>query len=332
MNAAVTLRASAGVFTKLSGTHQVLHYTKKWPHNIELEIEVSEVAQLRNLRLAQQTGLMTEVNLEHSTIPLLLASMLARMSAQHVIQIGARLAPELEAFKLVRQQLGLGGNPQYVCIVKDQECLEYWHVLHSVLENNDERGFATAKIAPRIADAVRDAVVARSTATGAEIVLFFNGLKTGGSLFKQALECLYSDTNRPQSAVLAVRVAFDEPIAVSTVLQEYYVLPVMHRVFDELVAAGWTIRYHLLEDLDRDFLLPFAGRYAFVVAVVSCRAAVMDSFPNMRPYTANSQSMAMTTFNQEAPQNLDLTLQHRLPTFEAPSEPDWLTWCNKFNS
>ena len=146
------LKSSCGVFTKLRGTRQVIHYTKKFFQNTFLEMEASEIAQMRSLRFAVQNGGLDSIRLDTPTFSLYFCGIAAKLLQRlprgtPIIQFGARLAPELETLKFLKATGKLVLFPDQIhCFLESNFVGPYWEALHKSAEPEEFSSIARAEV------------------------------------------------------------------------------------------------------------------------------------------------------------------------------------------
>lgn len=328
------LKASFGVYTKIKGSQIILHYTRKWSHNIQLEIETSEIAQLRNLRFALDSGKLNNLSLDKPTFTLYLAGLLAHalnsLGIEEIFQFGGRLSPEWEGLKLLLAsgKIRIPENFKYHCshsLIGDENFSSHWKVLHQRLEKPQFVGAATLLVA-------EDGLPVKigQISKQANNMLFLNAFKTGSEQVTQLIDLLFLD-DTVANTLIAFRTTNDEKIEVFNVFCERQELANLSQTLDDLTQKGWHAYYQFFPDLDRDFLLPFSGSYGVCVLLLSRKdiGNPPQGLTKHKPSPGQTRSLAL--YQEGTLANYDGTLSNEIASFEFQPEPNWTEWCQSFD-
>lgn len=323
------LKASVGIFTTLCASGKVVHYTKKWPRNARLEMEVGEIVRLRLIRCDGATGDGTAPY----TVALHLAGLIANMFASGtphgtpIIQVGAQLSPELEAIKylLHGSELVLRQGQMRCCIGEDW-ILPAWHTLHQDIELSEYGRVASAVVSQRL-----DGLLGLGQVP---TLVLLNAFRAGSTLVEEFLDWLARpETGKAITTILAFRCATDsKAITVTNVLQETFRLPVLADVQRLLSEAGWAIAFRVFPELDRDYLLPFNGNSALCVMAVSGARETLAALRGMTSYEPDRSEYNKLAQDRVSDSiNFDVTLSSELSPLKYLPEPDWQTWCSELD-
>jgi hypothetical protein len=323
------LRSSCGIFTKLRGTEQVIHYTKKFIRNTFLEMEASEITQMRSLRFAAEQNGMDSIQLNRPTFSLYLSAMVAEIvqhlpSGTPIRQLGARLSPELESLKFLfaTKKLALHSG-QIRCTVNSNEDLQSWVAMHQRMESSHFGELADVEIGSH------DGFNWLADLPTAQLV-FLNAFKTASNLAHQLVTWLGENESRA-SFLIALRCA-SRATEACNVLKEEFVLPAYGSILESLSRKGWLLAYRLVPNLDRDFLLPFDGEYGVMVLFATRNPSAMGGASKLQRFDINQAARSdIAIFDRKQTENYDLSLASDLPTLGEPEHPDWNLWCNGFN-
>lgn len=327
------LKASFGIFTKIKGSQVVLHYTQKWDHNIKLEIETSEIAQLRNLRFALEGGRLTDLSLDKPTLTLYLSGLLTytlnSLEVKSIFQLGRGLSPEWEGLKLLLS-LGKVRNPEtpkyhYYQFAGKSDYSPQWRVLHQRLEKPHFAKAATLSTERNRLPSDLEQISGVSSN-----LLFLNTFKGLDELTDDLFEYLCtSDANA--TILVAFRATTDETTVVYNVFKERQKLLSIFPILEKLTESGWSAYYQYFPDLDRDFLLPFSGSYGFCVLLLSRQDIGSPPSGLAKFIPSKEQKTGLAPSQKALPMNYDSMLNNHIASFDIQHEPDWTTWCDMFN-
>lgn len=317
---------SFGVFTTQANSDVTVHFQKMQGDDFRGTTELYEVALFRRLRRAMAAGTITDLRSSGGSFYLLLASAVTRLFEENgnrfrkIVHLNESIGPLLEALRLLRQADG-GDLIEYLAYIADWPHYRAFNYLNSIPDNNS--GEISAHALPTNGRLGPVPVSGNST-----VLIVLDLLKLSADRLTHILDRHFSEVKPPPALVVA-RVAKDHAVEVTDVIGNRYTMPSIVDLATWCVKKSLRCSYLLLEDFDRDFILPFEGRYG-VGLFYFCHASEnpFSSF-GFQPLISSqepSRNLPMVAETVDGMCNYDASFQTALPSLSDVSEPDWLAW------
>jgi hypothetical protein len=321
----------AGFFTVLRGSDSVVHFRAIDTSTLRGALELYEVMLYRGMRRVAEDQAIGNIDSVKPTLALIAATAIDRLVENtpaelfHLTFMREFLGTTLEALRLVRcfresRQIKVSAT------FSDRTFLTGFSFLHRGLSGAQENiiiGPLSVEL-PYSRTAIRD---------GSASLAVANLLKSDSNQLWQILDHQYASiTGDTSSLLLVARTSIDGvDVSVQDINGNEYKLPDLHKI------QRWCESYQLfatvlrLDDMDRDFLLPFEGRYAVSILYISAQPTNLLQKIGFRPLTEALQSDrlgSVVVFDETAVRNYDQIFEPDLPT--SPNsifhETDRLPW------
>ncbi len=325
------LSRHAGLFVKIRGSESVVHFGAINLADLKIVADLYEVVLFRKLRRALSNGLISQAESSGASLGLVLASAVTRIigarprSATTITHLNETCGPLLEALRLLRAGGGREARMHYRAFIPNLEHVRYFRAFNEVIAET-EPDITTDWISTK--GRLGPVPILAADTTLAVVDLF----KTDSSSLFRILDRQFSADAESAPLLIVARVALESGIEVTDVTGLSYVLPSLAQIADWCEGREVTASYLLLEDFDRDFLLPFEGRYSVCLLYVTVgkdpefRGFGFRAIGDSRHGGTQLPAVVETVTRQR---NYDLSFNAKLPHFEAEPEPDWRAWAEE---
>jgi hypothetical protein len=323
----VKLWVNSGFFVKMRGTDSIVHFGTMGIENLRTVTDLYEVVLFRKLRRALLSGTISQAESMGGSLGLVLASAVMRIlesrpgHVARIVHLNETCGPLLEALRLLRASGGGDHQLHYSAFIPIVQHVRYFKAFHELVVDDDPD--ITTDLVSTEGRLGQLPVAAKDTLTIADL------FKLDSSRLFWILEQQFGVGESSSPMLLVVRISLVRETKVTDVTGARYVMPSLERIANWCRERSLGASYLLLEDFDRDFLLPFEGRYGVCLLYVS--HAVEDpftgfGFKNIQDTGAGGAGLPAVMESVSRQRNYDVTFNARLPHFEDESEPDWHAW------
>ncbi len=321
----------AGLFVKIRGSDRIVHFGAINPNNLKVVTDLYEVVLFRKLRRALASGLISQVESTGESFGLVLASAVTRIlgalppGAVTISHLNETCGSLLEALRLLRVGGGRARPLHYRAFIPSLEHVRYFRAFNEVVKEEDpdittEWVSSEGRLGRLPVDADTSALVVVDL------------LKQDPSRLFWALDRQF-DASTARAPMLAVaRVALESETRVTDVMGLSYDLPTIAGIADWCERHPVVASYLMLEHFDRDFLLPFDGRYGVCLLYVACEGCpefLEFGFRDIHDGRRGGTQLPAVVETVSRQRNYDQTFNAKLPYFETAAEPDWTLWAKE---
>jgi hypothetical protein len=323
----VKLWVNSGLFVKMRGTESIVHFGAMGTEDLRTVSDLYEVVIFRKLRRALLSGTISQAESMGGSLGLVLASTITRIlesrpgRVNRIVHLNETCGALLEALRLLRASGGRDRQLHYSAFIPIVQHVRYFKAFHELVIDDDP-------------DITTDLVSTKGRLGHLPVadkgsLVIADLFKLDASRLFWILEQQFGVEGPCSPMLLVVRISLERDTQVTDVTGARYVMPCLDRIATWSREHSLFASYLLLEDFDRDFLLPFEGRYGVCLLYVS--HAMEDAFTgfgfeNIHETAVVGAGLPAVMESVSRQRNYDATFNAKLPYFEDEPEPDWRAW------